>query len=494
MFIKNRLIFIPALILLIGISGCSIGQSARTATESSPVPPSEQPYSPVVTGPLFPPYSDFLTLQYKDSGSRTWSKTYAQSQNSMNAPLAISIDNNQNVFVTGSISKYTDNGKLGGLAVVKYNSSGEELQEASYINTDPRGSAFARAAAVDNQGNIYVTGENSSASGGGEIITFKYSDSLKEVWEEQYQYPQNGNADSEDIAIDTSGNVYICGTVNIDDTHQNLLILKYDNNGQLLWSVTYGGSSADNITADKLAVDASGNVYVAGNIANGDSAPDYLTAKYSGEGKELWAATFNGPGNGYDIPHDLKLDSQGNVIVTGESEGSNGIRDFATVKYDSDGHRLWVSLYSGPDQAGGIPSAMSIDNNGNIYVTGEGLNSPNGSDYATIKYNRNGQQIWAVRYKGTGSGLNKASEIFVDVNGYIYITGNCWVNGQDSTWNTVKYDQDGNQLWAAKYEKVYFTDIPTGLVVDKGGDVIITGALSQWSPNNETSTPQTNVN
>jgi len=102
--------------------------------------------------------------------------------------------------------------------------------------------------------------------------------------------------------------------------------------------------------------------------------------------REAWVARYNGPGNGTDYATALAVDSQGNVYVTGVSEGSGTGRDYATIKYDANGTQLWVRRYNGPGNGWDDAFALAVDRQGNVYVTGWSIGSGTGDDYATIKY------------------------------------------------------------------------------------------------------------
>jgi len=74
-----------------------------------------------------------------------------------------------------------------------------------------------------------------------------------------------------------------------------------------------------------VGLDKSGNVYVTGQSGIDGSYMDYDTVKYNSDGKQLWAARYHGPGTGFDDASAIAIDGEGNVYVTGQSAGSNGI-------------------------------------------------------------------------------------------------------------------------------------------------------------------------
>jgi hypothetical protein len=105
---------------------------------------------------------------------------------------------------------------------------------------------------------------------------------------------------------------------------------------------------------------------------------------------EEWVARYNGPGNGGENATALAVDPQGNVYVTGSSWGAGTDNDYTTVKYDADGHELWVARYNGPGNGWGQATALAVVPQGNVYVTGSswgvGSDVNYAADYATIKY------------------------------------------------------------------------------------------------------------
>jgi hypothetical protein len=142
-----------------------------------------------------------------------------------------------------------------------------------------------------------------------------------------------------------------------------------------------------------VAVDGFGNVFVTGSATVdlfGDT--ECATIKYSSAGEPLWTNRYNDgiafwPGQA----NALAVDSSGNVVVTGKSEGSGTLTDYATVKYSSAGVPLWTNRYNGPENRYDEPVAVAVDGNGNVVVTGfSGLG--NGA-YNTIKYSAAGRAV-----------------------------------------------------------------------------------------------------
>jgi len=107
-----------------------------------------------------------------------------------------------------------------------------------------------------------------------------------------------------------------------------------------------------------------------------------------------WVASYNGPGNNDDQVNAIKVDGQGNVYVTGQSSGNGKGFDYATIKYNADGQQQWLARYNGPLGGQDMATAIAVDESDNVYVTGRSPGAGTAEDYATIKYNSAGQQQW----------------------------------------------------------------------------------------------------
>src|SRR5258705_6465007 len=110
--------------------------------------------------------------------------------------------------------------------------------------------------------------------------------------------------------------------------------------------------------------------------------------------QQVWEARYNGPANREDLMSAMTIDGQGRVYVTGSSDNNANPDPYATIKYDTNGVQLWVARYVGPRQID-VPIAIALDNQGNVYVTGfsHGTAQNYDPDYSTVKYSPEGTEL-----------------------------------------------------------------------------------------------------
>ncbi len=399
-----------------------------------------------------------------------WVARYNGLSNNNDAATCMALDNAGNVYVGGyTVSAATDYD----LIVIKYNSSGEQIWESKY-NGPSNGADQAAAIAVDADGNVYVTGPSVSDTKS-DFVTIKINPKGEQMWVSRYNGPGNDNDIPVALLVDKDGNVYVTGSSKGTESQVDFATIKYNSDGDKVWVARYNGPGniVDYPTA--MAMDGMGNIIVGGYSDYFETHEDFVVVKYSPNGTQLWMQTYNGPGNGLDKVKAIGVDSRDNIFVTGSSMGLGSNLDYATLKYDSQGELLWEARYNGPGNNIDEPSAISIDKNGFVFVTGSSIGINTNNDYATIKYNPDGVELWVARYNDQGNSSDQPSSIALDALGSVYVTGYVW-NGTDNDYATIKYNSIGSELWVAKYNGPGNSlDKATNVLVDNSGNVYVTG-------------------
>lgn len=324
------------------------------------------------------------------------------------------------------------------------------------------------------------------------------------------------------MTTDAAGNIYITGFVQTLRNDVDFLTLKYSPEGKLLWRARYNGPGNDVDRAHSLAVDAEGNVYVTGESDNGKgngltrlAGVDFATIKYGPDGKPspTWpdvgfgvgVRRYNGPDDGEDQPIQLCVSPQGEVYVTGWSlasrstgDGMRGCREWATVKYGSDGTQLWARRESALGRSDGLletgPTHMVLAPNGDLLITGnvqEDMHGVVNCDIETRRYAPDGSTVWSRRYGRPNNTEEMAARIVMDGSNAIYVTGITYrkadgkpdYNTKDIL--TLKYDAEGNEQWVQVFDYAHLADSPCALAVDRAGNVYIGGDSDTWEHNGD---------
>jgi hypothetical protein len=387
-------------------------------------------------------YEDYLTIKYESDGDTAWVRYYDGGQQFYDYGHAIAVDDSGNVFVTGSSM---ESGDQFDIATIKYNSAGVVQWIARYegpAGDDDEGYDIA----LDDSGYIYVTGYSRGATLYQDYITIKYYSYGDTVWTARYNGPFGGIDIANALVLDDSGNVYVTGSGNSLTYDYDCITVKYNAAGDTQWVVAYDGSAS---SADDEGVDITiggGFIYVTGRSEGDGTSDDYITIKYSPGGDTLWEMPYNGLGNGDDAAHAVAADDLGNVYVTGESDGGTSLMDYATIKYNFSGDIEWVTRYDGPDSDDDEAFDIVLDIYDNVYVVGRSYATGPGTpeyDYLIIKHNPAGDTQWTYRYDGTGSSQDRPYAIATDDVGNICVTGSSTGNVGYNDIVTMKYAVTG---------------------------------------------------
>jgi hypothetical protein len=343
-------------------------------------------------------------------------------------------------------------------------------------NGSGNGEDRAVAMVLDGSGNIYVTGESVGSGTYYDYATIKYLPTGDTVWVRRYNGTASGMDKATAVAVDRSGNVYVTGLSQGTGTSLDYLTIGYDPDGIQLWAKRYDGPAGTEDKAYAIAVDDSGNVYVTGTSAGSGTSDDYATVRYYPGGDTAWIRRYNGSGNGPDQACAIAVDDSQNVYVTGYSWGGLSNLDYATVKYDRSGNEVWVRRYDGAANGEDRAAALAVDDWGDVYVTGYSTGAGTLRDYLTVKYLSNGDTVWIARYDGPANDRDEANAIAADHSGNVCVTGFSWDSGTNLDYATVKYLPNGDIDWVGRYDGPDNAgDYAEAIAVDLSGNVYVTG-------------------
>ncbi len=388
---------------------------------------------------------DYATVKYSpDSNEAVWVARYNGPGNGGDLPYAITVDRNDNIYVTG---RSFGSGTNDDYATIKYSPDSNEPIWVARYNGPGNNNDRAYAIGVDSNENIYVTGRSYGFGTSYDYATIKYSaDSNEPVWVARYNGPGNNNDYARAIAIDSNDNIYVTGYSVGSGTSFDYTTIKYSaDSNEAVWIARYNGPGSQNDSAYGIIVDSNDNIYVTGRSYGSGTDYDYATIKYSPDSNEpVWVARYNGPGNGYDWAYGIVVDGNDNVYVTGYSYVSSTNDDFVTIKYSSDSNEaVWVARYDGPDNRNDGGEAIGVDSRDNIYVTGLSTYSATLWDYATIKYSPDSNEpVWVARYDGPHNDDDNPAGLAIDSNDNIYVTGRSFRLGTMYDYATIRYSPD----------------------------------------------------
>lgn len=302
---------------------------------------------------------DFLLMKYTREGILLWAKSWDFGYRER--VYGVAIDSNNNIVIVGVMQTGIED-----VLLVKVDSNGTLLWAKSWHNSWE----FGRGVAIDAAGNVMVAGQT---SGGGSIDVYltKYDENGNMLWTNSWE--SGGNEQQvASITLDSIGNVYAVGYDGTFSPDYDVLLLKFHNNGSLQWARKWGVSGTNEIGLS-TKTDNNGNVYATGWTTNSSiGGKDVLILKYDSTGHLLWSRTWGGAND--DEGHDLAMNQDGNIYVVGyTSSFSTGGTDLVLLKYDPSGNLLNSETWGGSENESGHSILVTLTND--ILLTGEAPNN-----------------------------------------------------------------------------------------------------------------------
>ncbi len=391
-------------------------------------------------------------------------------------------------YAFARIVNYNDH--LDALVITKTNNQGQEVWRRFLYAVNANWQLFANAVTGDENGNVYFMYNEKTRytdSNRNRIAIRKYSPTGDLIWN-QYLTDSVENRTEEAnrrVLEYKNGALYLLGSMYDESlwTTQDLDGILYKvnaNNGSVIFRKVYNSQySSDDVLKD-LAVNDNGEIWAIGRSrgyaysGNIYSNYDSFTLKWNANGDLQWERRLNGAGNGEDFGINLTVDAAGNCYTSSQLKRLyiNALQ-VVIEKLSPDGTVLWSTASVSSSTGYTAKQPVKILPNGNVVFAtsnSEGIN--------IIALNSdNGTQAWATNFNRNNLGAqNRQSDLAVDHNGNIYITGSSRDNtpyGDGIDMTTLKYSPDGQFEW---YSHITFGNYATA------GDF---GDVVKWNPANE---------
>ncbi len=339
--------------------------------------------------------------------------------NSNDRGTSIVIDSNGRIVVAG----YSFNGSNIDMVIWRYNPDGtldnSFGNNGIVVHDNAAGgndNDWGFSITTDSQNRVLVTGTSFNASNNYDMVIWRYNSNgtldntfgNNGVVVHDSAAGGNGNDIGSSIVVDSNGKIVVAG-YSFNGSDNDMVVWRFNangtldnsfgNNGIVVHNSAAGGNGDD--IGKSVAIDSSGKVLVTGLSKNINGDYDMVVLRFNADGTLDNSFGNNGivvhndasGGNGNDRGYSISIDSQGKIIVTGNSMNSNGNDDMAVWKLNADGSLDNTFGNSGivvHNNAGGGNGndggySLTIDSQGKIFVTGYSLNGNNDLDMIVWK-------------------------------------------------------------------------------------------------------------
>ncbi len=285
-------------------------------------------------------------------------------------------------------------------------------------------------------------------------------------------YGGNNDDEASSVVQNSDGGFVACGyTKSYGSGGNDFYLVKVDANGNQLWDRVFGGTS-DEEAYSMVASDDGGFLIAGATSSFGAGSRDIWLIKTDASGSQQWIKTIGGLSS--DGARSINKTSDGGYIITGWtfSYGPGAVGNVWLVKTDSLGNMQWNKFFGGSDVDRGLSVQQTLD--GGYIITGYTASSGTGlDDMLLIKTDSAGNAQWQYTFGGTGRDYGN-SVIQSSDGGYV-ITGYTlsYGAGGDDLW-IVKTNESGTMLWSKTLGGAQ-SDVGNFIIQTTDGSYVITG-------------------
>jgi hypothetical protein len=275
---------------------------------------------------------NFTTMKLSPAGSNIWSETWTY-EGLQNLSQQIAVDSQTNVYAAGLETELNSRTAYQCVGVLKYDLNGNQLWTNNIDQDLPASGPSVVGLVVDNAKSVYV---EFNYPVGGVFPGFETSQINSDGTTAWFDYGLTGSLGDQARAmtLDSQGKLLVTGGYAYAYPFEYTYVTyKLDTNGSSIWTNFNPSTPSGNSTATSVAVDQADSAYVTGYSTNGTTGNDIVTIKYDVHGNQSWLQRYDGPGHGNDAGNAIAVDNSGNVYVAGYETETNGFTSMILIKY-----------------------------------------------------------------------------------------------------------------------------------------------------------------
>ncbi len=272
-----------------------------------------------------------VLLKYSASGILLDSAFFNKTASSSETPVSVCLDNAGKIYILASSNAV---GGVNDLLMLKYNSSMNLVWQNTFSGNS-FGNDIPVQMLVSSDNKLVVAAAVNSSPGGLDYGIYRYDTNSVLIM----QYFYNGTGNNQDIpyaiTTDTANNIFVTGSSRNADTlgSEDIFTMKIDPTAFLVWERRYNGTGRGFDYGTSIDVDKRGNVFVGGTTDKHDFHQQYGLLKYGPAGDLKWLEEYSRIEYSEDFIYTTICDNSGSIYVTGISFDSTSDYDIATIKY-----------------------------------------------------------------------------------------------------------------------------------------------------------------
>ncbi|MBK8498878.1 MAG: T9SS type A sorting domain-containing protein [Flavobacteriales bacterium] len=404
-----------------------------------------------------------------------WQSFFDGSLPGLDEANALLIAPDNSIYVTGGSTNIAPQGTI---TTIRYSASGAQLWADHPYGPSQDSQNKGVGMAIDPWGHVYVCA-NFSANAG-DIAVIKYKPTGR-IWRHNYeQYPTADVYDeARAIAVDAQGEVYVAGAItSTGGMGMDNYLLKVDSAGAQVWNNDFAVSSADEYATD-VAISPVGHVYVGGQWWNTafSGGVNMSVARFNGQGA-VWNQSFEADGWS-DYTAAIAPTANDGVLLCG-SATINATADAVIVARNAAGAELWHVVHAGTGNVDDDAVEVSELSDGRVVAVVHSREQVGASlrHAITTLLIDDGAVVWSEQYLGDAALGAWPTDLAVDAADNIYISGYAVAAGNAHTDGVVlKYSAAGALVWSIPYDGGSSKDDRfNAIALNSAGDVVVCGS------------------